>query len=105
MYTSILQITNYKNLNLLSFIRFVGVDQAIQNVKDKMEILCTTSSDQDTASATANTSLETVLSNMKDTLSSIRSQVNHKTLLELNRELTPFDLPALSPLPQVQLLF
>ena len=30
-----------------------------------------------------------------------RSEVNYKTLLDLNREMTPFDLPALSPLPQV----
>ena len=40
--------------------------------------------------------IKTLLAELK-----ILIQVNHKTLLELNRELTPFDLPALSPLPQV----
>ena len=39
---------------------------------------------------------------MKDTLKAIRNDVNHKTLKDLNREMTPFDLPALSPVPQVQ---
>ena len=48
------------------------------------------------------TSLEDVIGNMKDTLKAIRNDVNHKTLKDLNREMTPFDLPALSPVPQVQ---
>ena len=39
---------------------------------------------------------------MKDTLKAIRNDVNHKTLKDLNREMTPFDLPALSPVPQVE---
>ena len=47
------------------------------------------------------TSLEDVIGNMKDTLKAIRNDVNHKTLKDLNREMTPFDLPALSPVPQV----
>merc|ERR1712192_86196 len=34
------------------------------------------------------------------TLKAIRNDVNHKTLKDLNREMTPFDLPALSPVPQ-----
>jgi hypothetical protein len=45
-------------------------------------------------------SLDSVLSNMKNTLKSLKSQVTRKTLHELNREMTPFDLPALSPVPQ-----
>ena len=48
------------------------------------------------------TSLEDVIGNMKDTLKAIRNDVNHKTLKDLNREMTPFDLPALSPVPQVE---
>ena len=48
------------------------------------------------------TSLDDVIGNMKDTLKAIRNDVNHKTLKDLNREMTPFDLPALSPVPQVQ---
>ena len=48
------------------------------------------------------TSPDDVIGNMKDTLKAIRNDVNHKTLKDLNREMTPFDLPALSPVPQVQ---
>ena len=47
------------------------------------------------------TSLDDVIGNMKDTLKAIRNDVNSKTLKDLNREMTPFDLPALSPVPQV----
>ena len=51
------------------------------------------------------TSLDDVIGNMKDTLKAIRNDVNHKTLKDLNREMTPFDLPALSPVPQVKEFF
>jgi hypothetical protein len=39
---------------------------------------------------------------MKDTLKSLKSHVTRRTLHELNREVTPFDLPALSPVPPLK---
>ena len=70
------------------------VDQALQNMKASLRSLRS-------ETIASSSSLEDVLGTMKDTLSSIKSEVNHKTLIELNREMTPFDLPALSPVPQV----
>ena len=66
--------TQYTKIFLMFISRFTGVDEALQNVKDKMEILCTTDNDNINNDNT-NNSLENVLCNMKDTLSSIRSQV------------------------------
>ena len=43
-------------------------------------------------------SLETVITNMKSTLKSLKTNVTCNTLKEINREVTPFDLPDLDPL-------
>ena len=51
---------------------------------------------------TNSSSLENVISSMKNTLKSLKSQVTRKTLHEMNREVTPFDLPPLSPVPPPQ---
>jgi hypothetical protein len=75
---------------------------------DKQVVFNEKSSDEHATSASGSTdtiissssSLDNVLSNMKDALKSLKSQVTRKTLHDLNREMTPFDLPALSPVPQ-----
>merc|ERR1719500_1457068 len=68
------------------------VDAALQTMKESLQVLREPSQ--------PSTSLDDVIGNMKDTLKAIRNDVNHKTLKDLNREMTPFDLPALSPVPQ-----
>ena len=44
--------------------------------------------------------LENVIHNMKDTLQALKSNVSCRTLQEINREVTPFDLPDLDPLSE-----
>jgi len=86
------KLESFKN-EVTEEVRMESVDQALQNMKASLRSL---RSETEVSSC----SLEDVLSTMKDTLSSIKTEVNHKTLLDLNREMTPFDLPALSPVPQ-----
>ena len=44
--------------------------------------------------------LEHVIHNMKDRLQALKSNVSCRTLQEINREVTPFDLPDLDPLSE-----
>jgi len=84
-------------------------DTELQTMKDNLEEL-----NLEKESIETSNSLDDVITKMKNSLKAIKDGVNHNTLVDLNREvtpldlpplreMTPLDLPALSPLPPMML--
>ena len=81
-----------------------------QPFSNKMRFIPTKKSSQDfienypenksSTSKSRESSFENVIHNMKNTLKTLKTNVTCKTLKEINREVTPFDLPDLDPLSE-----
>jgi hypothetical protein len=84
-------------------------DTELQSMKDNLEEL-----NLEKEAVETSNSLDDVITKMKNSLKAIKDGVNQKTLIDLNREvtpldlpplreMTPLDLPALSPLPPMMM--